>query len=490
MDYLTYLDLHKNELRNAVMHPLVVAPSNPVEGQFYYNSTDKKAYQYNGTTWVPLGELNVIETIVVNGTALTPSSKTVNITVPTDLGDLTNEAGYIKQADIPEGAAASSTTPAMDGTAAAGSETAFARGDHVHPTDTTRLAANLKGAAGGVAELDQNGKVPSSQLPGYVDDVIEGYFYDGAFYEEDTHTTEITGESGKIYSDLTTNKLYRWGGSAYAEISASLALGETSSTAYRGDRGKTAYDHSQTTSGNPHNVTASDVGLGNVDNTSDATKKTNFTGSIADGDTGFVTGDAAYDALALKLDKAGGTMSGDIVMGSNKITDLAAPTADGDAANKAYVDDACAEIFKWYDLPIGATETPLMDGSASVGFSGKWAREDHVHPTDTSRAPLASPAFTGTPTAPTAAAGTNTTQIATTAFVQSAVGGLIKTATGTIGTNATSASVSYTGTLINAYATMGGEIVGLDIDVSTSGTVVFSTGATPPNAVTCVVVSA
>ena len=75
-----------------------------------------------------------------------------------------------------------------------------------------------------------------------------------------------TGEVGKIYIAKDTNKTYRWSGSAYVEISASLALGETSSTAYRGDRGKTAYDHSQLTSGNPHNVTKSDVGLGNVGN--------------------------------------------------------------------------------------------------------------------------------------------------------------------------------------------------------------------------------
>ena len=54
-----------------------------------------------------------------------------------------------------------------------------------------------------------------------------------------------TGESGKIYIAKDTNKTYRWSGSAYVEISASLALGETSSTAYRGDRGKIAYDHSQ-----------------------------------------------------------------------------------------------------------------------------------------------------------------------------------------------------------------------------------------------------
>ena len=66
------------------------------------------------------------------------------------------------------------------------------------------------------------------------------------------------GESGKIYVALDTNLTYRWSGSAYIEISKSLALGETSDTAYRGDRGKTAYDHSQT-NGNPHNTTAAQI---------------------------------------------------------------------------------------------------------------------------------------------------------------------------------------------------------------------------------------
>lgn len=108
-----------------------------------------------------------------------------------------------------------------------------------------KLAASQKGAAGGVAELDSSGKVPAAQLPSYVDDVLEGYLYGGKFYKESAHTTEIAGESGKIYVDLSTSKTYRWSGTAFAEISASLALGETSSTAYRGDRGKIAYDHSQ-----------------------------------------------------------------------------------------------------------------------------------------------------------------------------------------------------------------------------------------------------
>ena len=113
------------------------------------------------------------------------------------------------------------------------------------------IATSAKGAANGVASLDSTGKVPSSQLPSYVDDVLE---YDAKV------SFPTNGETGKIYVDKNTNKTYRWSGSAYVEISESLALGETSSTAYRGDRGKAAYDHSQTTSGNPHNTTAAEVG--------------------------------------------------------------------------------------------------------------------------------------------------------------------------------------------------------------------------------------
>ncbi|MDO4285223.1 MAG: hypothetical protein Q4C60_07775 [Eubacteriales bacterium] len=108
-----------------------------------------------------------------------------------------------------------------------------------------KLNASVKGAAGGVAELGADGKVPASQLPSYVDDVVEGYLSGGKFYVEAAHTTEITGESGKIYVDLTSSKTYRWSGSAYVVISDTIALGETAQTAYRGDRGKIAYDHSQ-----------------------------------------------------------------------------------------------------------------------------------------------------------------------------------------------------------------------------------------------------
>lgn len=121
--------------------------------------------------------------------------------------------------------------------------------------DVSGLTAALKnkietsqlGVASGVATLGTDGKILTSQLPSYVDDVIEGYKSGADFYEDSAHTAakKITGEAGKIYVDLHTNVTYRWSGTAYVEISASLALGETSSTAYRGDRGAVAYTHSQ-----------------------------------------------------------------------------------------------------------------------------------------------------------------------------------------------------------------------------------------------------
>ena len=151
------------------------------------------------------------------------------------------------------------------------------------PLDLGNLGSSISGIASkvgkanGIASLDASGKVPQGQLPSYVDDVIEGYLSEGKFYKESAHTTQITGESGKIYVDLTTKKTYRWSGTAYVVISETIALGETSSTAYRGDRGKTAYDHSLKTSGNPHKVTKSDVGLGSVPNVTTDNQTPSFT---------------------------------------------------------------------------------------------------------------------------------------------------------------------------------------------------------------------
>lgn len=102
--------------------------------------------------------------------------------------------------------------------------------------DTLKKIVDLIGAANGIAPLDGDSKIPSTYLPSYVDDILE---YDNL------EGFPSPGETGKIYVAKDTNLTYRWSGSAYVEISKSLAIGETSSTAFRGDYGKALYDFAQ-----------------------------------------------------------------------------------------------------------------------------------------------------------------------------------------------------------------------------------------------------
>ena len=177
--------------------------------------------------------------------------------------------------------------------------------------DELNTFKNLKGQKNGLASLDSNGKVPSSQLPSYVDDVIEGYYYNSKFYKEESHTNEIAGESGKIYTDLGNNKTYRWSGTTYTEISASLALGETSSTAYPGNKG----------AANAANITT------NANNIT--TLKGYFTNGVAnkaaaDGDGNNIVDTYATkqnlssvaQSASAKIDKSVLTAKGDIIYGS------------------------------------------------------------------------------------------------------------------------------------------------------------------------------
>lgn len=120
-----------------------------------------------------------------------------------------------------------------------------------------------------------SGTIAAANLPSYVDDVLE-YASISKF--------PTTGESGKIYTALDTNKIYRWSGSAYVVISETIALGTTHSSAGYGDESRAAYNHSTKTSGNPHHVTKADVGLGSVDNTADSAKSVKYAtsaGSVA-----------------------------------------------------------------------------------------------------------------------------------------------------------------------------------------------------------------
>lgn len=77
-----------------------------------------------------------------------------------------------------------------------------------------------RGAINGYCPLGADQKVPTTNLPSYVDDTVEGYYYNGLFYSNVGHTIQITGETGKIYVSLDTNKTYRWSGSAFIYITS------------------------------------------------------------------------------------------------------------------------------------------------------------------------------------------------------------------------------------------------------------------------------
>lgn len=130
--------------------------------------------------------------------------------------------------------------------------------------------------SGNLAASRISGTISAANLPSYVDDVLE-YASLSKF--------PTAGESGKIYTALDTNKIYRWSGSAYVVISETVALGTTHSSAGYGDESRAAYNHSIKTSGNPHHVTKTDVGLGNVDNTADSAKSVKYATSAGSADS-------------------------------------------------------------------------------------------------------------------------------------------------------------------------------------------------------------
>lgn len=341
MQYLANLDLCKNELQNARVQNLATAPSNPVVGQIYFNTTDKTGYIYDGTKWRDIaqivdlstkqdtlvsgeniktingtsilgsgnieissggtytsgegitisssGEISVInplpdslrlynydigtktktqienddifkelcyqiaespwDTILylytaANGetdssvkniigayhkTSYTTDSDGTVTAIFTQMNNSTNVYDLVAQVEI-SGCNLSSIriVVPVDAAAASSSEVTINVGSDILfsvPTydelTNNYLSNSEKGLANGVASLDSTGKVPSSQLPSYVDDVIEGYYYNGNFYTDSAHTQLITPETGKIYVDLDTNKTYRWGGTTYVEISQS-----------------------------------------------------------------------------------------------------------------------------------------------------------------------------------------------------------------------------------------------------------------------------
>lgn len=210
--------------------------------------------------------------------------------------------------------------------------------------DVNAIPTTQKGAANGVASLDASGKVPQAQLPSYVDDVLEYDVKDNA--PSGKTAFPATGEAGKIYVAKDTNKTYRWGGSAYVEISQSLAIGTTVGTAYDGKAGAdlaAKVSTMQTTLGDNHTHKSSAV------TSMEGYAKAAAAGAIAATDT--------LNVAIGKLEKSLDTKAS----GSATATGSAAGLMS--AADKAKLDGIEAQANK-YVLP---TASATVLGGVKVG---------------------------------------------------------------------------------------------------------------------------
>ena len=270
MKFLTNLDLSQNEIQNAVIQPLAAAPANPKLGQIYYNSSDSLLYQYDGAQWKPVGKgyelpaatktaLGGVKvgdrlSVAADGTLSADKQTDNNLTAALKVN---YDAAY-QHSQASHAPADAEKNVQSDWNVTDSTSDAFIKNKPAIPSqasDVGAIPASQKGAAGGVAELDSSGHVPADQLPSYVDDVVDAYIRSGGtvlaadWLSKTSGGAALTPESDKIYVILSEgeyqNKTYRWSGTTYAVIGSDLAIGETASTAYRGDRGKTAYDHSQ-----------------------------------------------------------------------------------------------------------------------------------------------------------------------------------------------------------------------------------------------------
>lgn len=317
---------------------------------------------------------------------------------------------------------ASSTTPKMDGTAAAGSETAFARGDHVHPTDTSRAASSHTHGnitnAGALQTTDitiANGdKLVVTDASNSNKVARTSVSFDGS-----TETKALTPKGTWANIPQVATATPSMDGTAAVGSSAKYAKEDhvhpTDTTRATGN-GRIFYGTCSTAASTADKevvcseFTADDLTPGTVLIVKFTNKNTAT--SVTFGITNGLGGIVASQGKAVKAIRAG------------VITD-AGKLYTWDNGPYAFVYDGSSNWIMQAETTTAYESSPAMNGTANKGSSNNYARGDHVHPTDTSRAPLASPALTGTPTAPTANAGTNTTQIATTAFVQAAISGAV-----------------------------------------------------------------
>lgn len=292
MQFLVNLDLVKNELQNAVIQPLAVAPSNPKTGQIYFNTTDKKLKQYTGSEWVTVGV--VYNETSTTGKVVTGLGSEGSVTA-TNVIDLTL-TGY---------------TPVDGGYVSAGDSIGLA---------IAELDEAVKNAVAGGGEINQN-----------------AWSYIETPVQSTNTTTEVNGNTAKVTIEADSKKdtFILESGDAWIKV-----------------KGDAAND--KVTFG--HKFSAALPQSYGADSTSSADAK----------------------IAKITTDKAGHVSSAEevAITGSKYIRGLTSD-AQTQLNNKANTGD----------IPVATTTSPKMNGTAAVGTETKWAKGDHVHPTDTSREP-------------------------------------------------------------------------------------------------------
>lgn len=349
-----------------------------------------------------------IKTVIENVTTIDPKylpdevvlESELESSIPTKTSDLTNDSGFITTADIPEGAAASTTAPKMDGTAAVGTELAFARGDHVHPSDTSRvpvtrtvngkaLSSNITLSASDV-NADAYGAASSalSSAKSYTDSQV-AELKNGTVTvshatnaDEANHATsaDIAGEADHaVLADNATNAEH-----ATSADSATTAGSATKAT--QDGNGKVIATTYETKSDASAKLVEA---KGYTDQVVGELSK-GFDGVIRQMYADDITEDGAPTIREIAADEAGDALADAKSYADSKVAAIDYPvdSVNGKtgAVTLTYTDVGAAASSHGAHVTYSTT-APVMDGTASAGSAATVARSDHKHPTDTSRVP-------------------------------------------------------------------------------------------------------
>ena len=219
---------------------------------------------------------------------------------------------------------------------------ALAFKDHVTAVEVGAIPTGAVGIEGGVAPLNSNRKIDAEYLPSYVDDVVEGYFFNNKFWSDAEHRQVITPSKGVIYVDLHTDNAYRWGGSEYVLISHGAGVDVRNygrALTWGSDVSIAQVDGVDITARLPHmpEYTKEDVGLDRVDNTPDAEKSVLYAESAGSAD---VAGSVDWNDVSGRPETyvpsahTHSTADIDILDGYEKPEETS-PIIDGDTLNQA-----------------------------------------------------------------------------------------------------------------------------------------------------------